>query len=111
MTPLDKYLIENATELAKDDAAAERTTPTTLEQRIAIGLVQARALECRHLAGQLQIYGLTRIPQIRALWAYYIDRSSKLEAIGLEMCEKYPPDHEPERQLVEIAQPLSGRST
>ena len=94
MTALDKYLRETAASLAQG-----RQVPSTFEQRIAIGLVQARALELRHLAGELQIHGFTRHPLIKGLWAKMIERSSMLEPLGLEMCEAYPPDHREEKKL------------
>lgn len=64
-----------------------------LERRIAITLVQSRALECRQIAGSVLIHR----PQNVRDWALGLsDRSSKLEKMGMEMCEPsgWPPSEE-----------------
>ncbi len=69
--------------------------PSTLEQRLAIGLVQARALELRNMATELQMKGFNQNPPGAYLFTRMWERSHKLEQIGLELCKAYPPS-EPE---------------
>lgn len=109
MTAIETWVTTLAAELAKDDAAAERQYTTTLEQRLAIGLIQARALECRHHAGQLRLEStnpmLPMLQQTALLTVAnrLLDRSHKLEQISLGMIEKYPPDTPvPEKKLVTL---------
>ena len=64
---------------------------STLPQRLAIGLVQARALELRNMATQMQLRNLQSSPPGAYLFTRLWDRSHKLEKIGLEMCKTYPP--------------------
>lgn len=65
--------------------------PSTLEQRLAIGLVQARALELRNMATEMQLKGLNTSPPGAYLFQKMWDRSHKLEQIGLSLCAAYPP--------------------
>ncbi len=65
--------------------------PSTLEQRLAIGLVQARALELRTMATEMQLKNLNQTPPGAWLFQRLWDRSHKLEQIGLKLCESYPP--------------------
>lgn len=101
-----RWLTDMARNTAADDEPAGRNLPTTLEQRIAVGLVQARALECRELANQLLVAGLTRMPHFHMMYAKLLDKSSEYERMGLKMCETWPPmPEEPQpRKLVELAQ-------
>ncbi len=57
-------------------------------QRIAICLIQARALECRTLAGELAVAGNEYAVMIAAMC---MDRSHKLEKLGLEYAKAWPP--------------------
>lgn len=96
MTAFEKWVTEFAASLEKEDAEADppRDMQSTLVQRIAIGLVQSRAAECRHISGEL----LLRNPgsQLAGILSLRLsDRSHKLEQIALEMCTKYPPDTPP----------------
>ncbi len=105
MTPqLAKWLTEMASNIAAEDEPAGRPIETALEQRIAVGLLQARAAECRALAGELQISGATRNQVVRMMWAKLLDRSSALEKLGLELCETWPPlcEEQPKPKLVEL---------
>lgn len=94
MTAIEQWAVELARGIAQDDVAAGRSIETTLEQRLAIALMQARATEARHWSGQLLIH-LPHEPIARELSARLSDRSHKLEAIALEMCTVYPPTTEP----------------
>jgi hypothetical protein len=98
-------MMDQATELAKDDETAQRP-PSTLEQRICIGMIQARALECRHTAGSLLIYGqrvVQRFPlnqraavgqAITAISVQLRERSHKLEKLGMDLARKWPPEED-----------------
>lgn len=67
--------------------ASYREDWRVLSQRGAVLLVQARALECRHLAGELAInYGNAMAPLIQSCW----DRSHKLEAIAMMLAKQWP---------------------
>lgn len=71
--------------------------PSTLEQRIAIGLLQARALECRHWSGKLLV-GFPGNPFAQQLSKHLSDRSHGLEMMGLKMCREYPPGEQQDVQ-------------
>lgn len=103
MTSFDKWLTTLAAEVAKDDATAERQVETTLEQRIGISLAQARAAECRHIAGQLMI-NMNGHPMASQLAGWLSERSHKLENLALGMCHKWPPDtpEAPPQNLVKL---------
>ncbi len=76
--------------------------PSTLEQRLAIGLIQARALELRSVATKMQLRGLDRkSPQGAWLFQQLWDRSHELEQIGLSLCAAYPPAEEAGPRLVQ----------
>src|SRR5579872_843117 len=103
---LARWLSEMAAAIAQDDESFGRQITTTLEQRIAVGLMQARAAECRSLAGDLQISGLIQQHKfIHAMWARLLDRSSDLEQMGLKMCETWPPVIEPEPEQPNLVRP------
>ncbi len=103
MTAFEQWLKESVEKLVpdpehKDDCAAGLgvpcdcgMVPSTLEQRLAIGLVQARALELRTMATEMQMKNLTQTPPGAWLFQRLWDRSHKLEQIGLKLCESYPP--------------------
>lgn len=71
-----------------------------LELRISIGLVQARAMECRQMAGQItmnreaftagapQDLQLPLRLSLQDVSRYFIARASKLEDMGLAMAKK-----------------------
>lgn len=61
--------------------------PSVLEQRIAIGLIQSRALECRHWADVL-IREHPNDPIAIALARHLARRSHKLEQLGLDLCKE-----------------------
>jgi hypothetical protein len=85
MNPTVKWATEFAASLIEDDATAGRSIETTLETRIAVGLIQARAFEARSAAGELSVRGLAqRDPKFNAMHAKLIERSSELEAIGVD---------------------------
>ncbi len=99
MTALEAWLVQ-IVEVAVGHTPDETAPPyvaedrhkswAALEQRVAILLVQARALECRHLAGELAVGGANHpvaVQIMEALW----DRSHKLEAIGLMLAKQWPP--------------------
>lgn len=97
MTALETWITTTAAQLVHEDP----TLPTTPEQRIAIGLVQARAKECRAIANEMLVNGGTRNPVLYSVYAALIDRSSKLEKLGLDMVTEYPPNTvAEERKLV-----------
>lgn len=104
MTVMEEYVTKTAAVLGKDpvhDVGCQSVEmsvpcdcgyhPSTLEQRIAIGLMQARALECRFWAGKLQVNFPTN-PFAVWLAGQLMDRSHKLETVGLAMCRVYPPE-------------------
>lgn len=102
MTKLDSWIIELATEIAKDDSESARQVPTTLVQRIGISLLSARARECRHQAGQLEVSGLIQHPPLLAMRNQLRERSSDLEKLAMEAATVWPPDHtDPEQSLIE----------
>lgn len=90
MTALEHYLTTTAAGLVKDDEAAERAIATTLEQRIAVGLIQARAKECEAIATELMLKnnGSRAVTEIAL---HLRERALKLEHIGLDLCKEYPP--------------------
>lgn len=84
MTALETWLQQMVAVIAgnpADDAA-----DPTLAQRVAVALVQARALECRHLAGELLIGGAGNPVALQIAQAC-TDRSRKLEAIGMQLAQ------------------------
>lgn len=83
MTAFDVWLKTMVAALAPDCPE-----DTALAQRIAIGLIQARVLECRTLAGELNVSG---DPHARMIAAMCMDRSHKLEKLGLEYAKNWPP--------------------
>lgn len=98
------WVKDTAAAIAKDPEHAEGCTgtdmtekcycgfiPSTREQRLAIALVQARALECRDRATELQIRGYTQNPLVQAIFAKLWERSHNLEKLGLLLCDQYPP--------------------
>lgn len=112
MTAFEEWLTKTAAGLVPDPQHAPSCAAlvggecdcgivlSSLEQRIAIGLVQARALECRSLAAQLQIRNLQNTPDGAYLFTKLWDRSHALEKLGLELCKQYPPDT-PAAEIVE----------
>jgi hypothetical protein len=64
--------------------------PSVLEQRIAIGILQARALECRHWADVLLTQHRDH-PIAVKLARHLAVRSQKLEKLGLDLCKVWPP--------------------
>lgn len=89
------WALKVAVELAKDDESAGRLLPTTIEQRMVIGLLQARAQECRNAAGQLHMQGATRENPIALRLAMWLTgRSEKIEQMGLSLAENWPPTAE-----------------
>jgi hypothetical protein len=97
-------IVDQAIQLAKSDEEAGRN-PTELAQRIAIGIVQGRALECRTLAGQLLINGhrvTNQFPPgpgraaaaavVSSLSVQQRERSHRLEQLGLKLAKIWPPD-------------------
>lgn len=103
MTPIDHYATTTSKALATEPAhkmecqVVDMTVPcdcgffpSTLEQRIAVGLVTARALEGRHWADVL-LREHRDNPFAIALARHLARRSHKLEKLGLEYCKEYPP--------------------
>lgn len=66
------------------------------EQKVAIGLTQARALECRQLAAELLKQGTAAALTFASA---LMDRSQKLEAIGMLFAQQWPPQ---DRPLIEV---------
>jgi hypothetical protein len=99
-TKLERETMQFAAALAADDSQVERPVATTLEQRIAIGVIQARALECRHQAGEIALrIGLNQ-PFFRMYHSQLIERSHRLEQFGVQMARQYPPVDEPGEQPI-----------
>lgn len=61
-----------------------------LGQRSAVLLIQSRALECRHLASELMINAGSH-PIYKGIAQQLWERSHKLEAIGLQFANEWPP--------------------
>ncbi len=76
---------------------------STIQQRVSIGLTQARAAECRHIAGEMRLKGLTQIPMMSQLAMWLTDRSHKLEQLGLRMVTEWPIKDEDETPQKEEA--------
>lgn len=99
--PINAFLammVEQAITFAKNDETGERGA-SLLEQRICIGLVQARALECRTLAGMLLIGGAASQQGPAGKMAMMIsmkmrERSHRLEMMGMKLAECWPPTGE-----------------
>lgn len=92
MNALETIVTKMAAELVKDDAQAERPVATTIEQRIAIGITQARAQEARQIAGQIVQKGLRQLPIMDEMYQYLWDRQAQLEDMAIKMVAVYPPD-------------------
>lgn len=88
MSPSDKKLpvleawaMDTAAALAPQLQGVDRV-------RIALGLIQARALECRHISGEYVIKaGSNQV--IAALAIHLGDRSEKMERFAIKIAEKY----------------------
>ena len=104
--PLAKWLTEVAHNTALEDREAERSIETTIEQRIAVALLEARAAEARNVAGELQIVGLTQHPIFYKMMLKLQDRAKELQSEGLKLCSQWPPvvDQEaPKPRLAHLA--------
>lgn len=104
MTAFEQWLTSTTAALAPDPTHAAHCRvvdmstkcdcgfiPSTIHQRLAIGLCQARALELRTMATEMQVKGLNQSPPGAYLFTRLWDRSHKLEQIGLALCTQYPP--------------------
>jgi hypothetical protein len=78
---LEKWAMETAAQLAPELTGVDRL-------RVALGLLQARALECRHVGGTLLVQS-SQSPASRALALHLDDRSAKLEEFATKLAEKY----------------------
>lgn len=88
---LVEILVGDALNLPLDPTSAEmEEAKRELSQRIAAGLVQARALECRHLAGELIVNNPSH-PIIASVARECWERSHKLEAIAMQFAKEWPP--------------------
>ena len=56
--------------------------------RVALGLLQARAMECRHLSGKLMVDSF-QSPASKALAIHLNERSAAIEKFAAELAEKY----------------------
>jgi hypothetical protein len=104
--PLAKWLTEVSQNTAMEDEPAERSIETTIEQRIAVALLQARAAESRNIAGELQIAGLTQNPIFYKMMLKLQERSKDLEAQALKLCTEWPievDEETPKPKLVHLA--------
>lgn len=90
MTAMEQWLLETSREILKSDQEAQRTVITTLEQRVACALLQARAKECRHQAGEIELKNPGN-STLRAMAAYLRERSHKLEEMAMAMVGNWPP--------------------
>lgn len=87
---LREWLLRLSDLLARDDADEPgRETRTTLEQRIAIGLIEARARELRARAGEIQMG--SRNQYLLGYAARLRDRALELDRIGMALCHEWPP--------------------
>lgn len=84
---LELWALDTARQLAPSLEGIDRL-------RLAIGLIQARAQECRHISGELTI-GSAQSPAARALAIHCYDRSAKLEEFGCAMAERGEEDQKP----------------
>jgi hypothetical protein len=87
-------------EIAKRELQEERALPLAeafgdeywqrIHQRFACLVIQSRAAECRHLAGQLLMKVGT--PEAQAFAKNLTDRSHALETIAMEWAKQWPPE-------------------
>jgi hypothetical protein len=91
MTPIEKWALDLATEMAKDDTEADRSIQTTLVQRFTIALIQARALECRKIAAQCVESKYRGHVFYQIMHAYLIEKSHQLEKIATALATQWPP--------------------
>lgn len=131
MNAFDTYLTQTAANLAKDpehapecegsqapDESATRCRictcgfhPSVLNQRIAIGLLQARALECRELADNLRLSGVTLKSNLAAEFAQVLtSRSHMLEQKALVLCDQWPPSDGPVAETCDCGHTISQHS-
>lgn len=73
---------------ARETAEALRIGESSLDKmKLMIGLIQARAQEARHQAGELMLTQAD--PTLRGFAGYLNDRAHKLEEFGLALAERY----------------------
>ena len=95
MTPFEQQIMSTAQSMAKlaqseyaELPAGQQPDWSLMEQRFAVLMVQARAQECRHLAGSLMI----NVGAAMSGFAMDLtERSHTLENIALEMAKQWPP--------------------
>lgn len=77
-------------EARASQATGEPIDMARLELKLSIILVQARARECRGLADSMRVHGVKDLGQ---MFGWMSQRSSELEAMGLEMAKpgNWPP--------------------
>jgi hypothetical protein len=91
MKAIDKYLTETAKNVSENDAEAQRAIVTTLEQRIACALAEARALESRHLANEFRMK-ISNPPEVLIRLANAMDhRADELIKHCMKLVKQYPP--------------------
>ncbi len=95
MTAIQQWAVEKAEALMQ----LGEMTP----QRLAISLLQARAQEMRHQSTEMQMNAKGTVVSTVALGVHFFNRACKLEEIGQQFAEKYPPVEEP-KNLVEVVQ-------
>ena len=120
MNALDAWLTETAANLAKEPEHAADCDglrcacgyiPSVLEQRIALGLLQSRALECRELANNLRMSGMTLKSNLAAEFAQVLTmRSHMLEQRALQLCDQWPPSNEPIEETCDCNHTISQHS-
>jgi len=86
VTPFEEWAIKTADALMGD--VRETQDFDALRHRLTIGLVQARAQECRQISTSLLVKGVRSIADMANGLS---DRSSKLESLGMRMATVWPP--------------------
>ena len=124
MNAIDSWLVQTAANLAKepehaDDCHSQYANgsctcgfhPSTLQQRIAIGVLQSRALECRELVDHMRRTGMTLKSQIMGQFAEaLILRSRMYEQKALQLCDQWPPSEEAILETCDCGHTISQHS-
>ena len=87
-----RWLQEHVKKVLASDEELARPVPTTLEQRLAVAVLQARAKECRAIAGYMDVQGISGHSAVTAgVRNFLLTRSDEIEALGMELVSKWPP--------------------
>lgn len=93
MTAIQQWAVETS--------AALMNLGDMTPQRLAIALLQARAQEMRHQSTEMQMHSKGTVINTVALASHFFTRSCKLEEIGNQFAEQYPPVEEA-KPMIEV---------